>query len=121
MQDPSPQDFRDLAPILDIIREIYLIAGCALVSLDIRDGTEAWVTFVDCWERDEFHHGRQTVATKGKTFILLDPDDFDTFSPDSRYVRPGSGRGCRWPPPLVAFGGVLKFIFATRFCESVRK
>ena len=77
-----------MTTMMDVLREVHSIAGRALVSLDIRDGTEAWITFSDTWERDEFHHNRHTVTTNGKTFILLDPNDMDTRSDFTECVPP---------------------------------
>ena len=87
MLEPEPHDAKNLTTILNVIREIHLIAGCTLESLDVRSGTEAWVAFADAWERDEFHETHQTVTTNGKTFILLDPSDTDPLSDGSDDLR----------------------------------
>ena len=50
MLDAEPDDARDVTAIMDVLNEIHNIVGRALMSLDVTDGCEAWVTFVDEWE-----------------------------------------------------------------------
>ena len=61
-----------MTPILAVISEIHEIVGRALVNFEVISGVEAWVNFVDHWERREFYSMRQTVSVYGKMFLMFD-------------------------------------------------
>ena len=75
MLDPDVSDAADVTAILEVLQAVHSIAGLGLLSFEVMSGCEAWVTFVDAMEKEDFYRMHQTVTVKGKSFIFLDNGD----------------------------------------------